>query len=258
MSAGRTVVTSQESLIPKLPFPSAKEQLKGLPVATDIHTTRIRDFDYDAPSLQDVVNELNISTLGLIVAQQIFGDDLDNESESLFLTKELDETEPIQGEFAAKLCHLFHENGIEPPETFIFQVFRRKAGFVPKEKAAEYAMAICIKDYQVITHERQDHLLSRDCLSPLFRVSEDNIPRIVPNRTQVKLGNGQATIKTRSYMSMIVWAFWDEYPELKRADEAAPNIQDDEVAKALKSLQTSVESSIVEDSTQEEAPVLIF
>lgn len=194
---------------------------------------QMESTDQNTASLQDVMNELDISTLGLIVAQHIFGDQLDDTSETLLLTAELDETEPIQGEFGAKLTHLFHENGIVPPETFIFQVFARKAGFVPKEAIGNYAMVVGIKDYQVITYDRKDYVIEKDSLSPLFQVSEGSIPRVIPNRTQIKLGKGKATIKPRRYMSMVVWAFWEEHPEMKPEPS---NVQDDEIAKALQSV----------------------
>ena len=222
--------------------------------------TSIVDNSDETPSLQDVMKELNISTLGLIVAQHIFGDQLDNDSEYLLLTKELDETEPIQGEFGAKLAHLFHENGIMPPETFIFQVFARRAGFIPKEILGKYAMVIGVKDYQVISHERKDYIIEKDSLSPLFQISEGSIPRVIPNRTQIKLGQGKATIKSRRYMSMMVWAFWDEYPELK----AAPSeIQDDEIAKALQSIEKENNETTHQlypsmIKSEEEGPLLTF
>lgn len=201
----------------------------------------------EAPSLQDVMAELSIPVVGLLVAQELFGDKLDQGGENLFLSEVLDESQPIQGEFGAKLTHLLHANGIEAPENFIFQVFGRKAGHTPKIVPGKYAMAVGIKDYQVIQYGGQDHILEAGSLTPLFGISEKNVPRIPFNRTQIKLGQGKATIKPRSYMSMIAWAYWDEYPELKTSDDA-------EIQKAVEVIKEkmSMPENAFEETTDEE------
>lgn len=184
---------------------------------------------------------LSLTSLAMITADEIFGDQIDKDDESLFLAAMIDETQPLQSELVAKLHTMFDMSGLVEPDRYSYQLFKRKAGFTardkrlpksvtrdPKEEAepdlselGQFCVAVCLREYQVVNFASEEHLLSQGMLSPVFeikphpeekRAKPADRPSVPKNRTRVRLGQGKATIKSRKYMSILVWAFWDHNP----------------------------------------------
>ena len=172
----------------------------------------------------DFKQSLPLPVLGVLVADEIFGDKMDNEDESMFLSEMLDETQPLQGELMAKLSAMFDANGFYPPDRFSLQVFRRKGGFQSKRDDPDfgrYSAAVCLREFQVITFNREENILSNGDVSRFYELvphpegkkgppaPRPGVPR---NRTTIKLPNGKALLKARKYLCVLVWAFWDDDP----------------------------------------------
>lgn len=182
-------------------------------------------------------------TLLKITADEIFGDEIDKDGESLFLAKIVDETQPLQSELIARLSTLFDENGFNEPDRYSFQVFKRKAGFTVNDKRlpkcdsdsdsdsdpdltdlGQYCVAVCLRDYQIVKFNNNEYLITANTVNsvtPVFelephpkgkKAKPSPRPSVPKNRTQIKLGQGRATIKPRDYMSILIWAFWDANP----------------------------------------------
>ena len=188
---------------------------------------------------KDIYNDFSLAALGVMAADEIFGELVDKNDESLFLAAMIDDTLPAQSELVAKLNATFDINGFLEPDRYSCQVFKRKAGYSGRDKRlqksqtrdpedtsdpdlldlGQYCAAICLKDYQIVKFGQKEHLLNLEKMSPIFEILPHSSnkkgadrPSVPINRTQIKLGNGKATIKTRQYMSVLVWAFWDGNP----------------------------------------------
>src|SRR3990172_7915403 len=74
------------------------------------------------------LDAIPFSSLATLAADEIFETEIDNPDENLFLNKIIDETSPIQGEFAARLASLFDDKKLKDPDHMFFQVLGRKAG----------------------------------------------------------------------------------------------------------------------------------
>lgn len=175
------------------------------------------------------LGQISLPAMAALTADEIFGKEMDDtDNEYLFLNALLDETQPLQSELMAKLEAMFDANGFMPPDKYSFQVFKRKAGYTVSKKSeddlskiAKYCAAICLKDYQIIVYDNKEHIISSGMISQVFELQphpdfkkskyapRPSVPR---NRTQIKLGQGKATIKPRSYLCFLVWAFWNGDP----------------------------------------------
>lgn len=187
--------------------------------------------------LSEAFDKLSLTVLGTLAADEIFGDQIDADNEALFLAAILDETQPIQSELAARLSTVFDMHGLMEPDRYSYQLFKRKAGYSGRDKRfpksptrdpedkteadllelGQYCLAICLKDYQMVRFDGQEHILTAERLSPVFELRPHgkkpaDRPAVPSNRTQIKLGNGKATLKPRHYLSILVWAFWDGHP----------------------------------------------
>lgn len=168
---------------------------------------------------KDTFSNLSLCSLGVLTADEIFGEAIDVDNESLFLAAMIDETQPLQSELVAKLNTTFEDNKYLSPDRYSCQVFKRKAGYSARDKnlseLGQYCVAICVKDYQIVKFKNEEHMIPLDHMSPLFELlpgKKADRPSVPFNRTQIKLGNGKATIKQRKYMSVLIWAFWDGNP----------------------------------------------
>lgn len=172
----------------------------------------------------EMIQEMDAFMLSGLAADYIFGNKLDNKDEYLFLTSMLDETEPLQAEFINKLTAIFEMQNYAPPDRLNIQIFRRKAGFKAGRNDSDfgnYSMALCMKDHQIIVYNGQEYPLVMGQTSPCFELKpqpsskkEKPAPRpaVPKNRVQYTRPNGQNSLKTRNYWSILVWAFWDEMP----------------------------------------------
>jgi hypothetical protein len=175
------------------------------------------------------LDQISLPAVAALAADEIFGKDIDSDKEDLFLNAILDDTQPLQSELMAKLEAMFDANGFMAPDRYSFQVFKRKAGYAPNNKTSDddlarlgqYCAAICLKDYQVVVYDRKEHILSSGMISPVFelkpheegkKVKLSPRPSVPRNRTQIKIGQGKATIKPRNFLCILVWAFWDGHP----------------------------------------------
>jgi hypothetical protein len=189
-------------------------------------------------ALRECFGKLSITALGVLAAEEIFGEQLDVNDESLFLAAIIDETQPIQSELVAKLSMVFDMHELVEPDRYSFQAFKRKAGYSGKDKRlpksvtrdpedesdpdlyelGSYCLAICLKDYQIVKFGGEEHMLQLERMTPVFEIRPHDKkkpadrPSVPSNRTQIKLPNGKATLKTRDYLSVLVWAFWDGHP----------------------------------------------
>lgn len=191
-------------------------------------------------ALHECFDQLSLTILGTLAAEEIFGDQIDKNDESLFLAAILDETQPIQSELITRLIMIFDLHGLVEPDRYSYQIFKRKAGFSARDKRlpksitrdpedksevdllelGQYCAAICLKDFQIVKFGGQEYTLTEERLTPTFEImphgkkSADR-PSVPFNRTQINLGNGKATLKPRHYLSVLVWAFWDGDPSKK-------------------------------------------
>lgn len=185
-----------------------------------------------------LLGDVSLAALGVLTVDEVFGELIDKDDESLFLAAMIDETQPAQSELVAKLSAMFDINGFMEPDRYSCQLFKRKAGYSGRDKRlqksitrdpedtsnpdilelGQYCTAICLKDYQIVKFGNQEYLLNLEKMTPIFEILPHekkggaDRPSVPINRTQIKSGNGKATIKTRKYMSVLVWAFWDGNP----------------------------------------------
>jgi hypothetical protein len=210
---------------------------------------------------QDTLDGLSLAALGVLVADEIFGESISIDDQSLFLAAMIDETQPLQSELVAKLNATFDINGYMEPDRYSCQLFKRKAGYSGGDKRlqksvtrdpeddsnpdllelGQYCAAICLKDYQIVKFGQEEYLLNLEKMTPIFELLPHptsgqkwaNRPAVPSNRTQIKLGNGKGTIKTNKYMSVLVWAFWDGNPS-KEYNTTVDNSPLQEVINKLK------------------------
>jgi hypothetical protein len=194
------------------------------------------------------IDAIPLPLLATLTADEIFGDQIDENNESLFLGEIIDETQPLQSELVARLSTLFDTKGFTEPDRFSFQVFKRKAGYGAKDKRlpksitrdpedksdpdiaelGQYCSAICLRDFQVIKFDNDEHFISSGKMTPVFELKPHPNkksklaprPSVPKNRTQVKLGKGKATVKSRKYICFLVWVFWDGYPNKESSIES--------------------------------------
>jgi len=200
------------------------------------------------------LDSINVGVLAMLTADEVFGERVDEPNEDLFLGQVIDETQPIQAEFMARVCNILEENGLEEPERCVIQLFRRRGGFRTKktdDKLGNYTMAICMKDYQVIVYDKEENLLSAGTCSQLYDISEIAHPSVPFKRTQVSTGGGKATIKNREYLSVLVWAYWSESPEKKEA----PQISEEDLQKLMEKFKESPPSQEGSEAAPAKEPV---
>ena len=199
------------------------------------------------------LDSIALPTLGTLVARELFGDSVDDTNETLFKGAFIDETEPLQAELMARVSALVEEQGLTEPDCGVIQIFRRKAGLKTKkdeDHPGSYCAAVCMKDFQVIVAEKKEHILSAGMCSPLFKITDDDRPSVPFNRTQIKLGRGQGTLKTRNYLSVLVWVYWKEYPEKsEQMNVDTPDLR--KVIDHLKSEEGETEPEEKEESSKE-------
>jgi hypothetical protein len=172
---------------------------------------------------EQIMDGLSLSALGAITGDEIFGDQIDKDDDSLHLVAMMDETQPLQSELIAKICAMLDSHGLIEPDRFSYQMFKRKAGYTAKSNTdlhdiCKYCLAICLKDYQIVKFAGDEFLLNSEMMTPIFEIlphqgkKYSDRPSVPMNRTQIKLKNGKATIKTNHYLSVLVWVFWDGNP----------------------------------------------
>ena len=158
------------------------------------------------------LNSLPISSIAVLSAIELFGEDIDDGSEDLFKSGMLQEDVqkyPIQFELITRLKDMSQEN---PPDRILLQVYKRKTGFRPTKEFSdlgEKCMAVCVKGYQVISFQGKETIISEEQLSPLYKLEEQSRPYVPKNRTRVNLGD-HYTIKPRDYLGILTWLFWDD------------------------------------------------
>lgn len=165
----------------------------------------------------DIKKMLSLPVLAALATDEMFGTKIDVKDENLFLSGLLDETQPLQSELAAKLNSTFDANGAHPPDRISLQVFRRKAGFSQKADDVDmgrFAIAICLRDFQVISFNRKEDIVTSGNLSPIYELEPHPSPRpgVPKNRTMIKQPNGKTLLKSRQYLCIMAWAFWDDEP----------------------------------------------
>jgi hypothetical protein len=172
-----------------------------------------------------VLDSIPLRSLGIITIDEIYGDQIDAAGEDLFLSAMVDETQPLQSELAARLCGILDMQDLVEPDRFSCQVFKRKGGYTTKGdtdliEICQYCMAVCLKDYQIVRFEDKEYLLYEGMTTPLFEIKpKASRPSIPKNKTQVKLANGKATIKSKKYISILAWAFWCHDPKKENNKE---------------------------------------
>lgn len=159
------------------------------------------------------LDQVPLPELGIMVMEEIFGKEIDRSNQNLFLAYILDETQPLQGELAARLGGIYESNGFRAPDIFSMQVMGRRAGLSGKipDELGIYCSVMCLRDYQIIKFDDQTHFIGLEKISPVFDLSNYK-PYVPRNSTRVNLGNGKATIKRNDYLCLLVWAFWDSNP----------------------------------------------
>ena len=184
------------------------------------------DFNGEGFWSDDFKKSLPLAVLGALVADEMFGDKMDSKNEDLFLAGMLDETQPLQSELVAKIGAMFEANGFYLPDRLSLQIFKRKAGFRQKRGDADmgsYSVALCLRDFQVVVFNKQEQLVTNGNTTSFFELephpegSGRNAkfsprPSVPYNRTTVKLPNGKALLKSREYLCILVWGFWNEHP----------------------------------------------
>lgn len=223
-----------------------------------------------------ILDSISLPSLSVITAEEMFGDKISNNDESLFLSAMIDETQPLQSELVARLHHLFDAKGYTEPNFYSYQLFKRKAGFSTRDKRlasnstsenqekfdlselGTYCSAVCLNEYQVVKFGNDEHLITAGNISPVFELKPHTgdkkakpapRPSVPFNRTQVLMGKGRATIKTKKYTSVLVWAFWDSDPTNKKETE----IDTSSLEENLKGLLSTVsdQSVTIHDSVEE-------
>lgn len=192
---------------------------------------------------------LPLPVLAALAANEMFGKKMEPKDENLFLSGLLDETQPLQSELVAKLNATFDANGVHPPDRISLQVFRRKAGFAPKKEDADmgrFCVAICLRDFQVISFNRKEEIVTSGNLSPIYELDPhpekgmNPRPGVPKNRTIIKLPNGKALLKSREYLCFMAWAFWVDDP-IKKEQPHGP-IGVEQLQKMVKDLRARGEN----------------
>jgi hypothetical protein len=184
------------------------------------------------------LEQYNINLLGRFVIEYLFGDKLDTKDEYLFLSSILDETESLQSELIAKINNLFEEQNYTRPDRVSIQVFRRNAGFRTTQNENDignYAMAFCLKDYQIIQYDQKEYFVSPEVTqfwtTPCFEFKPHSNkkgakPSVRQNHTRVKFPNGRFTFKNHEYMSILLWIFWDESPTVTKIPRQTKGLEE--------------------------------
>ena len=113
------------------------------------------------------------------------------------------------------------------PSRYIIQMYSRKAGFKPKrEMLGKRCAVLILREFQVVKQVFSETLLGTktgDYISDTYEIeklSDKQLPFIPANFTQVRLrderdeeGNllrkGRTTLKSRKYLSILIWVIWD-------------------------------------------------
>ena len=113
------------------------------------------------------------------------------------------------------------------PSRYIIQMYSRKAGFKPKrEMLGKRCAVLILREFQVVKQGFSETLLGTKAdqyISDTYEIeklSDKQLPFIPANFTQVRLkderdeeGNllrkGRTTLKSRKYLSILIWVIWD-------------------------------------------------
>jgi len=219
--------------------------------------------DFDGEDIDQIMKELDklpLSSLALLVSSETFGDDLDNH-EVVTLSKELDQTQNSTSILVERVKYLINRRNLSDPKSYLIQVYRRTGGFyfVKKEKHnsnkknekyilptihvddeildMKYMMGICAINYQSIKTNKDEFVVKENEHTPIFDLIRDR-PFIKPNQTRISLKDGKAKIKSKNYLSIIIWCMWDTPPE-----QVNTKINDQEkLTKQIKLLEEEIKS----------------
>lgn len=198
-------------------------------------------------SLEGGLSQVPLKGLAMAVADEIFGEKLDNENEFTFLNAPIDETQPIQAEFSVRINEMFEGNGFHESDRIVFQTFRRKAGYPPSAKVVgQYMAAVCLKETQVVRFGGEENILTEGSISRFFKIEPKGPRPCVPKyctRITFPKEKGQkerSTIKSRKYLCFLVWAFWDGEP-IKPKEKTTDN---EKLVEKLKEMNANLPSGV--------------
>lgn len=163
--------------------------------------------------VETVLDSIDIPTLSVLMADEIFGEQLDSENEYLLLSKILADDSPLRSEFLSKIYSIFESYNLNDPDVILFQVLGRKAGFRhPRDlDYGKYCCLFSLTEHQIFVTDQGEEVLLPGFLSKVYEM-RDQKPFIPSNKTLIKLANGKATVKSNKYKCFMIWAFWRESP----------------------------------------------
>lgn len=187
----------------------------------------------EAEAVFEAIQSLPLTTMGQLVAEELFGERMETEQ---FLTSSLDETQPLQAEFIAKLSAQLESQGYYSPDGFHFQAYRKKGGWKPEEGSlGRQCMATCLSGFQFILHDGVELVISEGESSPVFDEPYPEVPR---NRTKTKSHR-----KDAEYSSLVVWAVWDGHA-LRSTEEMGTDMNTEMLERLVRHLQEEQKKSL--------------
>jgi hypothetical protein len=190
---------------------------------------------------EEISGNIPIESLGLIVADYVFGDQLDKTEEDLFLAHQLDETENLQADLINRVDVVYEQSNTVTPDAYLMHVYHRKAGFKPpKDLPYKFCALFVLNGFQAV-RVGASHIQKVDQgkLTKIFELAKW-VPTIPSNMTVVKLDGGKATIKKKTYRSIVLWMFWTEYPIKTQISTSA-------LEQAIKALPANLQDELKED-----------
>jgi hypothetical protein len=187
-----------------------------------------KKMDSSSIEFLEKLSHFDVGILTRIMIEALFGEKLKDSNEDYFGKIILDESNPCLEIYVCKLCALFHMSGILPPENFELQVYKRKAGYNPKDIKSKYMMGLVLGDTQVFNYKGEDYIIKAEHFTPIFDITETDYPKIPKDRTTIQLENGKTTVKARNYLSVVIWAEWEEDPRIPK------ELQESHIQNALK------------------------
>jgi len=211
------------------PADSVSTEQLSLPVFPEGMTDEEQGLAEDMSQL--MLDQIPLPAIAILTADEMFGEDLDNKVENLFLKGFVDETHPIQGEFSARIAAMFDHAGFMEPDCLTLQVLGRKAGFrteKTEDKIGNYCCAISLGENQIISMNGKENILVPGAMSQIYELTDKrtSYPFIPRNKTLIKFPNGRATLKRKEYRNLMLWAFWAENPiRPKEVNKSQPDLQ---------------------------------
>lgn len=209
---------------------------------------------------EQVLNSIPLPALAALTADEIFGESIDENNENMFLKAMIDETQPVQSEFAARIAAMFDAGEINEPSCLSLQILKRKAGYSSKQeddKLGNYCCAISLNEFQVVMMGREENVLTPGSMSRIFELKNGKKaerPYIPRNKTIIKFSNGQAKVKPRNYLSLMLWAFWADYPvKPKEKPKDSPQLQ--QIIESLAQNPPPEVESVTQESTSDGAVI---